>query len=338
MNGHFSCRIVICDSEADYAAHLSESLRDRKVPYDIEVYYSAERLLHSCSRREDIVVLVIAESAYCEAVHDAGFPRVLILNESDRYLGADTCSISKYQSAETIAKAVMDACAEESGKRGNIQPSAVRHGPPMKIIGVYTPIARCLQTTVSLTAGQLLAAEHKTLYINFEPFSGLSAMLHRSFRENVSSLIYYNDCAREKIAGQIETMAESLNGLYFLPPITFFKDLQAIRRDQWLDLFHTIAQVTEFEYLILDLTESTDGLLDILRECDEVITIVRPSCWVSEAKMMQYRDILKARGYEDIYARTRKWHFPVFRELPADPAMLTHSELAAEVKHLLAGV
>ena len=114
-----------------------------------------------------------------------------------------------------------------------------------------------------------------------------------------------------------------------------FIELQSVQKNQWIELFRTIELVTEYEYLILDLTESTNGLLDVLRECSNVITIIRPDCAVSEAKMQQYREILRQKGYEDVYAKTRRWQMPVFRELPANLAELTHGELASHVRKLM---
>jgi hypothetical protein len=54
--------------------------------------------------------------------------------------------------------------------------------------------------------------------------------------------------------------------------------------------------------------------------------------------MQQYREILRSRGYEDVYAKSRRWQIPLIRELPLDPAMLTHGELAQRVRGMMAGI
>jgi len=61
----------------------------------------------------------------------------------------------------------------------------------MQIIGVYTPIGRCLQTTFSLTLGQMLAKHYKTLYLNFEIYSGFARMMSRNFNSDIADLMYY---------------------------------------------------------------------------------------------------------------------------------------------------
>ena len=160
--------------------------------------------------------------------------------------------------------------------------------------------------------------------------------MDRSFRGSVSDLLYYNDCAREKLAGQLQFMTEKAGKLDFLPPMESFIQLRSIRQDQWLELFRSIEKVTEYEYCILDLSEQVDGIFEILRQCDLVFTITREDGF-AEAKMRQYETLLKSTQYEDIFMKTRRCQLPVFRELPAGILLLTHGELAACVRSIMEG-
>ena len=99
----------------------------------------------------------------------------------------------------------------------------------MHIIGIYTPIGRCLQTTFSLTLGQMLAKKYKTLYLNFEAYSGFSKILNKRFENDISDLMYYFECAREKLAYRLESMVETVNGLDFVPPVEIYQNLAGIR-------------------------------------------------------------------------------------------------------------
>ena len=113
-----------------------------------------------------------------------------------------------------------------------------------------------------------------------------------------------------------------------------FTELKAVLEDQWIGLFHSLEEVTDYEYIILDLSESAEGLFRILRECDRIFTIVREDEW-SGAKLAAYEQLLQMNGYEDIAARTRKCRFPIFRELPAAMENLTHGEMADHVRRIM---
>ena len=158
--------------------------------------------------------------------------------------------------------------------------------------------------------------------------------MDRTFRGSVSDLLYFNDCAREKLAGQLRLMTENAGGLDFLPPMKSFIQLRSIKAEQWMDLFRTIEKVTDDEYCILDLTEQAEGVLEILRQCDYVFTITRED-GISQAKLRQYEEVLKSTQYEDIFMKTRRCRLPVFRELPGNLMTLTHGELADCVQRII---
>ena len=321
--------IAVCDSDMEYASRLVEYLRrEASFSCGIRLYTSAEKLLEDPGTRNGALV-VIAQSQYLPSVRGAGFERLLLLNESERWL-EEPDNVSKYQSIANIALYIRSryAEAEEAGA------GSVRHGKPMVRIGVYTPVTRCLQTTFTMTLGQILARDYRVLYMNFEAFSGLEKMLEREFRGSVSDLIYYNECAKEKLAGQLEIMTEVVGGLHYLPPMKSFIELRSIRKEQWSSLLRTIGKVTEYDYLLMDLTEHTDGLLDILRTCDRVYTIVRDDTF-SRARYFQYEDLLRRMDYEDIRMKTAHWKLPVFREIPARIEDLTRGELAAYIRQRL---
>ncbi|MDO4285506.1 MAG: hypothetical protein Q4C60_09250 [Eubacteriales bacterium] len=331
MNTKF---VAILDDEIGYACHLMEYLKTKDLlPLEVHVFSDADKLL-----RGDVIartaLLVVAESEYSAKVAEAGFMNLLILNESDRYLGEEPENVSKYQSMELISKAVRRKVTELLREEGEGLLPAVRHTGALQIIGVYTPVRRCLQTTFSLTLGQLLSRRAKVLYLNFENFSGLEYMLNRDFRGSVSDLLYYNECAREKLAAQLAMMVEDLNGMHFIPPMKSFIELRAIQAQQWIGLFKSIEKVTDYDYLILDLTEATDGLFSILRDCTAIYTLTRPDGF-SAAKIKEYELTLKNMHFEDLCTKTRRWQLPVFRELPSRLENLTHGELAEYIRGLL---
>ena len=211
-------------------------------------------------------------------------------------------------------------------------PTALRVGlKKMKIIGIYTPIGRCLQTTFSLTLGQMLAKQYKTLYLNFEIYSGLGRMLSRSFNSDISDLMYYFTCSREKLAYRMESMVETVNGLDFIPPVEIHQSLAGIRGSQWLDLFQEIEKNSEYEFLILDLTDGIMDLWDVLRNCNYIYTIYRED-GIAMAKLEQYEKALESLDYSDIAAKASKWKLPVFKQLPLRFEELTYGELAGYIK------
>lgn len=320
--------LAIFDSEEGYAYRLMEFISGKtNLPFEIYVFTEESRF-YSCSGIKDIECLLVSESVYSQEVEALKIPHIIILSESGENLNKALHHINKYQSCENIFHQIMEYYTDKS----ETVPTTIRTGlKKMQIIGVYTPVGRCLQTTFSLTLGQMLAKQYKTLYLNFEIYSGFSRMLCRNFNSDISDLMYYFACAREKLVYRLESMIETVNGLDFIPPAEIYQNLAGIRGNQWLDLFQEIERVSEYDFLILDLTDGIMDLWEVLRGCDHIYTITRED-GLSMAKVEQYEKALESLDYGDINARTVKWKLPIFKQLPSQFEELTYGELAAYIR------
>lgn len=320
--------LAVFDGEESYAYGLMEYISGKlELPFEVYVFTDREKYI-SCAQIKDIECLLVSETAYKQYKEDFKVPHIIILSESGENLNQALHHINKYQSCETILHEILEYYTDKSE---NI-PAAMRTAArKMHIIGIYTPIGRCLQTTFSLTLGQMLAKRYKTLYLNFETYSGFARLLSRSFHVDLSDLVYYFSCAREKLAYRMESMVESVGGLDFIPPAEIQHNLAGIRGNQWIDLFREIEKTSEYEFLILDLTDSVMDLWDILRESDTVYTITRGDS-VAMAKAQQYEKALESMEYGDVTAKTVKWRLPIFRQLPERFEELTYGELAAYIR------
>lgn len=126
-------------------------------------------------------------------------------------------------------------------------------------------------------------------------------------------------------------MVETVNGLDFIPPAEIYQNLAGIRGSQWMDLFQEIEKSSEYEYLILDLTDSIMDLWEVLKGCDHIYTISRDD-GMAMAKIEQYEKVLEQMEYGEITARTTRWKLPVFKQLPRQMEELTYGELAKYIK------
>lgn len=320
--------LAIFDSEENYAYRLMEFISEKtNLPFEIYVF-TVEDKFYSCAHTKDIECLLISESVYKKEVETLKIPHIIILSENGENLSKTLHHINKYQSCENIFHEVMEYYTDQS----EAVPAALRtRKRKMRIVGIYTPIGRCLQTTFSLTLGQMLAKNYKTLYLNFEIYSGFARMLSRSFDSDISDLIYYFSCAREKLAYRMESMVETVNGLDFIPPAEIYQNLAGIRGSQWIDLFQEIEKTSEYECLLLDLTDGIMDLWEVLKECDNIYTIYRED-GIAMAKIEQYEKALEHMNCKDITARTIRWKLPVFKQLPLHFDELTYGELAGFIK------
>ncbi len=343
--------VVICDREENYARRMGEYFLERTGgSSQIQVFTKTEELQRYWQQQK-AEVLLIAESFYeglPEGMFSEGETQIFLLQEKGKIAVEGMLVVDKYQRPENIVQSVLEAAEEicegcpggtedrgdkedGNGKSGGTARDGRKAG---KWIGVYSPIKRCLQTPFSITLGQLLAREHKVLYLNFECYSGLRQLMNREFSTDMMDVMYYFRYARGKLAARLPAMIQSMNGLDFIPPVYSSLDIRQVTGAQWVDFCKEIALLGGYEYLILDLDDGIEGLFDLLQRCDRIYTITKDDRY-AVAKMTQYEQILKFQEQEMIADRTVKCSFPLFSGIPADIERMTHGDLARYVKAII---
>lgn len=314
---------VLCDPDELYLMRMSDYLLTKvQIPYELHCFTD----INKCQvflQSNDIKILLASESAFRqfkEKLADT-INQIFVLVESEMFQEASVNCISKYQKPEDIVKAMLEEI--ENPFEWNLHSET----DFVKMIGIYSPIKRCLQTPFALTMGQILAKDRKVLYLNFECYSGIRQLMNRDFSTDMMDVMYYFRCAKDKLAIKLSTITQQINGLYFIPPVYSSVDLKEISGEQWISFCKEIAEIGKYEYLILDLDESMNGLFELLKCCKRIYTITKDDRF-AKAKLAQYEQILEFHELEEIAKKTIKCQFPVFSNIPEDLEMMTHGELA----------
>lgn len=319
--------LVLCDPEEDYARHMAEFLsRSKELPWKIAVYTRPEELEQI---KEEIDVLLISESAYERILPQKQVNLLVLLNESGLLKEEQIANINKYQSAELVKKAVLNLYI----KQQKLSVPRIFQGQKTKLIGMYSPVRRCLQTTFAPTFGQLLAEQYRTLYLNFE-YYGTYGEWEGDQRKDLSQLLYYLQAGEEDLFMYLQTVLRKIGNLDYVSSVVNGQDLLYVTVKEWQKLLSSIMEAGEYEYIILDLNENMQGLFEILRLCDRIYTILKDDP-AARCKINQYEQLLLLQEYEDVKKKSSKCILPVFRKLPEQIEQYTKGELADYVRELL---
>ncbi len=319
--------MVLCDTEEEYAQLMTEFLRKHKeLPWEIHTYTDTDELMkEECS--EDLAMLVIAESTYTEQIKTLQSKRTVILNESGVVKWNDVCNINKYQQADNVLQQLLEIYMEIAGE----QLPRLQKDYKTKFIGLYSPVRRCMQTSFALTMSQMLAQQHPTLYLNFEHYVGFGELLPDMQTRDMADLLYFLTAQEDKFPLRLRAMIQHKGSLDYIPPMKAGQNLLSVTAAEWLTLLRKIAELGEYEYVILDLSESMQGLFDILRMCIRVFTLMKDDS-VAQVKMLQYEQVLSLYEYEDVLQKTSKCNLPRIRKVPEELQQYTRGDLAEYVK------
>lgn len=330
MKGSDRNVMALCDTEEEYARLMTEFLRRHKdLPWELHTYTSVEELLEG-ECHCPVAMLVVAESAYTDEMQRLQPGRTVVLNESGVLRWKELPCVDKYQQAEEVLRYLLAVYMEIA----EVQLPRLRTDSPVVFIGNYSPVRRSMQTSFALTMSQLLAQEHRTLYLNFEHYAGIAELLPDTQTFDLADLLYFLNAEQDKFRLRMRTMLRHKGNLDYIPPMKSGQNLLTVTAAEWLGLLQKIEELGEYEYVILDLSESMQGLFDILRLCRHIFTLTREDR-IARSKLLQYEQILSLYEYKDLLDKTKRVSLSHIRRLPEELEQYTKGDLADLVKELL---
>lgn len=315
--------LILCDPEEDYVQRMSDYMRrDKFFPWSVEVYTRVSQLPERMDRQIDM--LVVSESVFEEKLQNLGAAKTVILNETGIVKGKKVNNVDKYQSAGKVVQQLMEL--------GGVVGLKLEREDGAKLIGLYSPIRRCLQTSFGLCLGRLLSQKGKTLYISFEQYCGVEG-LQSSGGMDLSTLLYYLEDEDNFVAHTQRIILKNENFEYVATMVNC-QNLLMISAEEWKRLLHKLATLLEYEFIILDLSESVQGLFEILRTCVRVYSMAKDDP-IAKRKMDQYEQLLSLMEYEDVKKKMSICKLPLFRNIPVSVENATKGDLADFVRKLV---
>ena len=147
--------LAVYDVDPVYAARFAEVVNQKeKIPFEVVAFSSIERL-RAFAAEHPVKLLLLGEHVPAEEKESIRAEKVILLSDN----GGKTASPSvpcvyKYQSSDAIVRDVMTWYGESPGELPEVSGRGLA-----KVLGVYSPVGRCLKTSFALTMGKLLAQE-----------------------------------------------------------------------------------------------------------------------------------------------------------------------------------
>lgn len=220
----------------------------------------------------------------------------------------DTGAAFKYRSAAVLLHTII----------GHLQggAEALLQTTETKVISLYSPIKRCMQTTFGIHLAHLLSKKGRILYLNLEGYSGFDRLLSGPFSKDISDFIYYVSQTSEDISLITQNYIYRLGEVDMIPPVLNPQNLQDITEEMWIHMLHVLQKCGLYDYIIVDASDFIQGTFAILRESQVVFSLTKSDEHAS-AKWQQYCSILEAVGYKDVLKKTKSTEMPQISVLPA---------------------
>lgn len=319
-------KLAICDEDEIYLRRLDEYLRGNLgLGFDI-FSFSEFDLMEQFIKKTKIALLMIAESAL-EGIDDQRLSEnarnVLVLDEGlcnvvredgEYATNLNKKYINKYQPASVIVNDIVSFCSEEAEEFTGLSLTAA----PGKgnVIGLYSPLSKCGQTTLAVNIARMLARDAKVIFLSFESFSTLPQILGLSSDENISDLIYYADLETEKFGLYLEKIKKSQNGVDYVMPARTAMQIKEINCQKIRNLYSLLINECGYDYIVVDLTEYPGEFFDIAALSNRLITITRPYA-SDQYRIKLFEEVLLQSELEDVRDKLVKCQLPDLRDKKA---------------------
>jgi|GEM_PF-165537 len=318
--------IIICDFEESYCVRLDEYIRQRlKLSFKIYDFTSKEIFDKESKKLNDkAFLLIISGKAYKEC-DTKDYTNILILNEDENNIfdiqdeDIKVCITKKYQSIDAILEKIYELCMDADTLK--ISNENIKKA---KIHTVYSPVCRCGKTNFAKSLSGNLSKSARTLYINLESFSGYS-MNNRirdikesadeinidfgAHEDNLQDLIYYflNDKSKMKL--YLEKISVNKYGFDEILPAKSFLALKGIEDKHITGMIDSIVSCGVYENIVIDLSETICGFLDIL-DMSDIIFIPYINDNISIQKVNEYEKVMRLSGYTKTADKGFKFEIP----------------------------
>ena len=172
--------LAVYDVDPVYAARFAEVVNQKeKIPFEVVAFSSIERL-RAFAAEHPVKLLLLGEHVPAEEKESIRVEKVILLSDNGgKPVSPSVPCVYKYQSSDAIVRDVMTWYGESPGELPEVSGRGLA-----KVLGVYSPVGRCLKTSFALTMGKLLAQEERVLYLNLEEFSGLSVLMKEEYKSD----------------------------------------------------------------------------------------------------------------------------------------------------------
>lgn len=289
---------VIFDYENRYIEKITDFLNlSDKFPFETRAF-SIKEELEEYFKNNTVDIFIVDESLIAMA-DEFVYKELVILSKKSTGVNNGTYYIYKYQNVENIIREIVGFLS------GSENISAImKRKRKMSIISMYSPVKRSMATALALEVGREISKNRKVLYINLESYSGLEKRLGKIFNKDITDFLYYIESKNGNIGMLLSGIVEGYEGIDILPPARNQSDLIELPSEKWIFMLKKIEEDTDYDYVILDLSEAIQGIYGLLDLSDLVISCTDENR-LSEYKISQYKDELEKTGYESILEKTK---------------------------------
>ena len=289
--------LAIVDEDMEYAEALASYLNGSgRCLFRAAAYPSPEAYRRDTADR-DVRILLLSEQALAGLKPQELPPASVVLSEDG--LVRSSCGLQavlKYKNADRLLQDVLRFYSEDDMDRLNRAVSE-----KSRVIGIFSPAARCGRTSLAIALGMLFSGQDRTLLISLDGYAGPFRYIAAEAVSDLSDVIYGFRQGR----GSWSLVAQSVysfGGLDYIPPVRYYQDLLQMQPRSMAELLLRIADESGYEQILLDIGSYGSLAPETAELCDRIFMPV-PEDEISRCKAEEFREAMERSGRKELLDR-----------------------------------
>ena len=295
--------LAVFGMDPSYGERFADYVNQKeKIPFTAMSFSSVEKLRQY--GEEHVIEILLADEDARELVRDVKAKQIMVLCQGELVEEKEEFpAIYKYQSGDCVVREVMARYCSQP-----MEPALALLGSRAVVIGIYSPVNRCLKSSLALTMCQQMARQEAVLYMNLEEYSGFSRLVCGDYRADLSDVLYlYRQGTYNWM--RLKSMVHNWGSMDYIPPVRYGEDLSQVTPEEMAMLIDRIARESGYDKVVVDVGQMGRGALPVLSVCDVVYMPVREDC-VSAAKIEEFEEYLEAADDGSVRERIQKLKLP----------------------------
>ena len=302
-------RFAICDKDQEYLRMLQAYLLKRNLAdFTVLIFDTVNKALEA-NKEGPFEILLVGEDIYDTNVAKIDAAKIYILQEDGTKGITEYCTVAKYQSMERMIAQVLAEFALDDNCTATNRCSKNK----TSLISFYAPDRQKGQSIAALCTAELLADQgNQVLYINLLPFAGFEELMQTNYESDITDFMYFVLNHSDKLSYKLDSLKRCIHGVDYLPPALDYADLLAISRDDWEQFLNLLLYSSDYDWIILDLSEVCQGFYDMLEKCETIYLLIDNTTIYAQAMLTHFKKLLQAKE------RSRIWEQIIEVTLPAN--------------------
>lgn len=297
--------MAVLDKSQSYGQRMLQYLNKKEqFPFKTVLFTDIEEV-KEYAKKQTIHLLLLDKEYEDEELKRSAEQIVLLSDSLDKELNR-LPTVYRFQSADSLIKEVMQYY-EVSVPDSVFQ--LKKTGNTVKLVGVYSPLHRCLKTSFALTYGQLLARNERVLYFSLDTFSGFEYLMNQKYGADFSDVIFYQQ--QGSLANRLAGIVYTVGQMDYIPPVRCSEDLWSIDWTLFLECLHTLMDVGLYDTIVLDMGEGFGRPEVLMNLCNQVYMPIKEDP-VSQCRLEEFEETMKLKGYYLLLEKIQKLSLPYY--------------------------